>query len=74
MTQIWPGFGDAPVPTVVSMICRPDGVVTAFPVFWAEAIDGTNSMAISAMAKTTKILTFRIANHLACVKTRGCLA
>src|ERR1700735_5349713 len=43
MTQIWPGFGEAPVPTVVSMICKPEavvvGVVMGFPV-WANAPDG----------------------------------
>src|ERR1700682_741733 len=38
MTQIWPGFGDAPVPTVLSMICKPDAVVMGFPAVWADAI------------------------------------
>src|SRR5581483_1331267 len=74
MIQIWPGFGEAPVPTVVSMICKPDGVVTAFPVFWAEAMDGMKSMASSAMLETIKTLIFRITTNLAFVKTRGCLA
>ena len=36
MTQIWPGFGDAPVPTVVSMICKPEAVVMVFPAVWAD--------------------------------------
>src|SRR6185437_16436331 len=39
MTQIWPGFGEAPVPTDVSMICKPEAVVMVFPV-WANAPDG----------------------------------
>jgi hypothetical protein len=38
MTQVWPGFGAAPVPTVVSMICKPDGVVMGFPADWAVAV------------------------------------
>jgi hypothetical protein len=38
MTQIWPGFGDAPVPTVLSMICKPDAVVMGFPAAWADAV------------------------------------
>src|ERR1700722_15236849 len=37
MTQVWPAFGLAPVPTLESMICRPDGVVTGFPAPWAIA-------------------------------------
>ena len=27
MTQVWPVFGEAPVPALVSMIFSPDGVV-----------------------------------------------
>ena len=27
MTQVWPDSGDGPVPTTVSVICRPDAVV-----------------------------------------------
>src|ERR1700761_2997512 len=42
MTQIWPGFGEGPVPTTVSMICKPEGVVMGFPVVWACAIDGAS--------------------------------
>jgi hypothetical protein len=38
MTQVWPGFGEAPVPTVLSMICKPDAVVMAFPALWADAV------------------------------------
>src|SRR5712671_2451643 len=38
MTQIWPGFGEAPVPTLPSMICKPDGVVMGFPAVWAVAV------------------------------------
>src|ERR1700753_3596999 len=42
MTQIWPGCGEGPVPTTVSMICKPEGVVTGFPVVWACAIEGAS--------------------------------
>jgi hypothetical protein len=38
MTQVWPDFGEAPVPTLLSMICKPDAVVMGFPAVWAEAI------------------------------------
>ena len=37
MTQIWPVLGEAPVPTLVSMIFRPDGVVMVVPAVWAAA-------------------------------------
>jgi hypothetical protein len=40
MTQIWPGFGVAPAPTVESIICKPEAVVMVFPAVWAEAPDG----------------------------------
>src|SRR6266568_2730683 len=51
MTQIWPGFGVAPVPTVVSMICNPDAVVMVFPAVWADAPDGARrSTPATAMA------------------------
>src|SRR6266700_1539068 len=52
MTQIWPGFGVAPVPTVVSMICKPDAVVMVFPAVWADAPDGARRSApATAMAR-----------------------
>jgi hypothetical protein len=38
MTQVWPDFGEAPVPTVLSMICKPEAVVMGFPAVWADAI------------------------------------
>jgi hypothetical protein len=43
MTQVWPDFGDAPVPTLLSMICKPEAVVTeaevmGFPAVWADAV------------------------------------
>src|SRR6266850_7535786 len=41
MTQVWPDFGDAPVPTLLSMICNPEAVVMGFPAVWADAIRGT---------------------------------
>src|ERR1700726_102999 len=43
MTQIWPGFGVAPVPTVESIICRPEAVVMVFPAVWAAAMVGTHA-------------------------------
>src|SRR5216684_2060561 len=54
MTQIWPGFGVAPVPTVVSMICKPEAVVMVFPAVWAEAPDGARRRA-PAMAMAMAI-------------------
>src|SRR5436309_10871178 len=52
MTQIWPGFGVAPVPTVLSMICKPDAVVMVFPAVWADAPDGARrSTPATAMAR-----------------------
>jgi hypothetical protein len=43
MTQVWPDFGDAPVPTLLSMICNPEAVVTeavvmGFPAVWADVV------------------------------------
>src|ERR1700721_608542 len=43
MTQIWPGFGESPVPTVESIICRPEAVVMVFPAVWAAAMVGTHA-------------------------------
>src|ERR1700746_1845705 len=37
MTQICPGRGVAPVPTWVSVICRPEAVVMVLPAAWAAA-------------------------------------
>jgi hypothetical protein len=48
MTQVWPGFGDAPVPTVLSMICKPEAVVMGFPAVWADAIVGTRGKVTAA--------------------------
>jgi hypothetical protein len=31
MTQVWPVFGNAPVPTLTSMIFNPSGMVVTFP-------------------------------------------
>ena len=56
MTQVWPVFGDAPVPTVLSMICKPEAVVTGaedmgFPAVWADAIvEMACEVAAAAMA------------------------
>ncbi|GIQ74570.1 hypothetical protein BraRD5C2_30100 [Bradyrhizobium sp. RD5-C2] len=38
MTQVWPVFGEAPVPTLLSMIWRPEAVVMGFPAVWAIAV------------------------------------
>src|SRR5882724_5308874 len=38
MTQVWPVFGVAPVPSLLSMICKPEAVVMGFfPTVWADA-------------------------------------
>src|SRR5258706_8940211 len=55
MTQVWPGLGIAPVPTVLSMICKPEGVVMVFPAVWADAPDGAARRKAPAMAITTAI-------------------
>src|SRR5215813_5182364 len=63
MTHVWPGRGEAPVPTWVSMICNPEGVVTVFPTSCAVAVPGsmpaqppvsiaTRASAVIARAKT----------------------
>src|SRR5712671_1476715 len=54
MTQIWPGFGVAPDPSVVSIICKPEAVVMVFPAVWAEAPDGARRRA-PAMAMAMAI-------------------
>src|SRR3954462_9974188 len=48
MTQVWPGFGDAPVPTTLSMICKPEAVVMGFPAVWANAIREATGVATAA--------------------------
>src|SRR6185437_4390298 len=50
MTQIWPGFGEGPVPTLVSMICNPEAVVMGFPGALANASASAMTMAASAIA------------------------
>ena len=51
MTQIWPGFGEAPVPTLLSMICKPEAVVMGFPAVWADAVvEATDVETAAAMA------------------------
>src|SRR3981081_3497776 len=60
MMQIWPGFGEAPVPTVLSMICKPEVVVMDFPAVWAAAGVGTHAndttVIVVASSKTIEIL------------------
>src|SRR5258707_14636277 len=58
MTQIWPGFGVAPVPTVESIICKPEAVGMVFPAVWAEAPDGARRRT-PAMATAMAIGRFR---------------
>src|SRR5712664_971587 len=58
MTQIWPGLGVAPVPTVESIICKPEAVVMVFPAVWAEAPDGARRRK-PAMAMAMAIGRFR---------------
>jgi hypothetical protein len=57
MTQICPGFGEAPVPTVVSIICKPEAVVMVFPAVWAAAGVGAqaNGMATIVIAIAASI-------------------
>jgi hypothetical protein len=66
MTQIWPGFGDAPVPTLLSVICSPDGVVMVFPAVWADTLVGmARGMEIAAaMAANTVLTTVRLVDRI----------
>src|ERR1700704_4382310 len=71
MTQIWPDLGVAPVPTVLSIICKPDAVVMVFPAVWAAAMVGTHideaPMTAIASADSIEILASfgrRISRHL----------
>src|SRR3982074_2084048 len=71
MTHIWPDLGVAPVPTVLSMICKPDAVVMVFPAVWAAAMGGTHideaPMTAIVTADSIEILASfgrRISRHL----------
>src|SRR3979490_3225870 len=71
MTQIWPDLGVAPVPTVLSIICKPDAVVMVFPAVWAAAMVGTHidEAPMTAIASADSIKIFasfgcRISRHL----------
>src|SRR5579863_9577813 len=68
MTQIWPGFGEAPVPTLLSMICKPEAVVMVFPAVWANAPDG----AAERKAPVTPIATATTSGRLRNRKLRIC--
>jgi len=48
MTQVWPDFGEAPAPTLLSMICKPEAVVMGFPAVWADAILMATGVATAA--------------------------
>jgi hypothetical protein len=54
------------VPGVVSMICRPEGVVMVFPAVWAAAVVGTHAC---NAAKTVITIAATIGN-LACRRRR----
>jgi hypothetical protein len=48
-------LGLAPVPTLVSVICKPDAVVMGFPALCAVAVDGAPpAMPIAAAAAMAK--------------------
>src|SRR5260370_5813189 len=66
MTQICPGFGVAPVPTLLWLIFRPDGVVVVAPAAWAIAAVG----AMSAKAPASAVATAAAATALANGKAR----
>src|SRR3954463_16818974 len=54
MTQIWPVFGVAPVPTLLSVICKPEAVVMVFPEVWAVAVwNGASTAADASSNETT---------------------
>jgi hypothetical protein len=53
MTQVCPAFGEAPVPAVLSMICKPEAVVMGFPAVWADAVlEMRGEVAAAATAAT----------------------
>src|ERR1700716_1517685 len=53
MTQVWPGLGVAPVPTLPSVICSPDAVVMVFAACAIDAVDvPTARMPVNAAART----------------------
>jgi hypothetical protein len=49
MTQIWPDFGEAPVPTLLSITCKPEAVVMGFPAVWADAVAAMRGEATAAV-------------------------
>src|SRR5215468_2297353 len=71
MTQVWPGFGEAPVPSLISMICKPEAVVIAFPVcalaLVAIAAARPLSMDVRTVRREDRILVPRLLR-------RACLA
>ena len=61
MTQVWPDFGVAPLPALISLICRPDDVVTETPPLCAAARDDKSRQdAPSAIAITANAARFVI--------------
>jgi hypothetical protein len=54
------GLGVAPVPTVESIICKPEAVVMVFPAVWAAAPDG----AAKRMTPTVAIATAKAMGRL----------
>src|SRR5260370_23574934 len=62
MTQICPGFGVAPVPTLLWLIFRPDGVVVVAPAAWAIGAVGGMSAKAPASAVATAAAATALAN------------
>src|SRR6476646_3968204 len=70
MTQVCPVFGVAPVPSLLSMICKPEAVVMGFfPAVWADARGVAIGMETAApmAARAVRIIVrreYRISMHL----------
>src|SRR5258708_2372816 len=53
MTQVWPGLGVAPVPTLLSAICSPDAVVMVFAACAIDEVDvATATLPVNAATTT----------------------
>src|SRR6476620_4305251 len=74
MTQVCPVLGDAPAPTLVSMICRPEGVVMGFSVVGASLVEHPSMppaiTAITASAKENVLEREKV--RMAYLPGRGC--
>src|SRR5262245_47017882 len=58
MTQVWPGLGEGPVPTLMSLTCRPDAVVTGFAASCAIDADEKATSAIAIRASFAELMMF----------------